>query len=164
MTRINRVLVYLMVACASGCGKKSQVVSPARHLVGAMTDVWVATFRRTATDTALAARGVIALFPSAVMAEQLGGPTGTWSASGTYDVDFRPLGFNVAGGMKLRLATVTYRSDSVTIVLNATVGHGRLTADGVMLPDRRIAGEWSYDGPGGGRGTFTLKLVPLDER
>lgn len=100
--------------------------------------------------------GVIALFESRILGERFGFQPVPGVTQGTYDVDFRPLGFTFLGGAALQPAASALRGDSVEVVLNPYVGHGRLIMQGVRRGGI-VSGDWSYDGPGGARGGFELR-------
>jgi hypothetical protein len=99
---------------------------------------------------------VVALFQSAVLADSFGFKLVENATQGTYDLDFRPLGFALASGAALQPATSTLQGDSVEVVLNPYVGHGRVVLKGIRQGER-ITGTWLYDGSGGAHGTFEFR-------
>lgn len=141
----------LCTAACSGSAARSDVQPPRKDLTG----VWNVAVRFGSARTS----GVVALFQSRILADSFGFQLVDGVTHGTYDIDFQPLGFRLVGGAALQPATSTLRGDSVEVVLNPYVGHGRIVMVGVLTHEM-VAGEWTYDGPGGGSGTFELTRHP----
>ena len=139
---------------ATACGGAAAKVEPGSQETD-LTGVWTATFRTGYAATS----GVIALFQSTLLSDSYGFRLVAGATQGTYDLSFDPLGFRLAGGAALQPASSALKGDSVEIVLNPYVGHGKVVMKGVRSHGS-IKGAWSYDGRGGGTGSFELTRTP----
>jgi hypothetical protein len=148
--RLIAILFFATTACG-GAAAKVDLASQEADLTG----VWTATFRSGSAATS----GVIALFQSARLSDSFGFRLVAGATQGTYDLNFEPLGFKLAGGAALQPASSAIKGDSVEIVLNPYVGHGKVVMKGARSRGS-ITGIWSYDGRGGGTGSFELTRMP----
>lgn len=144
------ILLFTTTACG-GAAAKVERASPGTDLTG----LWTATFRSGNAATS----GVVALFQSTLLSDSFGFRLVAGATQGTHDLNFDPLGFELAGGAALQPASSALKGDSVEIVLNPYVGHGKVVMKGAKSRGI-IKGIWSYDGRGGGAGSFELQRMP----
>ncbi len=145
--------IVAIVCCSVACG--TQRATPgAGRAPSDLTGLWKASF--IADSGGHRTEGIVALFESRILADSFGFRPVVGVTQGTYDVDFRPLGFALVGGAALQPAASSLRGDSVEVILNPYVGHGGLVMKGVRH-DGIVTGDWLYVGPGGARGGFELR-------